>query len=1580
MKNLILQILQAFILCLVSLQATAQAPTSRGMYFDGADDYAIVFSLPDIDLNFTIEAWVKLHEPLSTGEVFPILTKDNGSAGYSFAIRENSGNAQLALLMNGGGTGSTFSSSISMASFANKQWHHVAVTRGILGGPINFYLDGASVGGVSVNNVSISTVITTAYIGANLNTSKYFKGQIDELRFFTTSERTSGQINLDMSAIGDQGAQYYWDFEAGTGQTISNDGLSTPSGDATLGTSSTSTDASDPLWALRVKNTSDAGLESFRQALTDANTLAGKNYIDFSIPTLGPWDISINTTLSIQEAAIVDATSQPGWEENTLGKRINIYRGTGFSTTFPQIAFDIGKNGEPTSDVEIYGLRVLDFNSGPDGQDVAFLVNNFGNRDNIKIGAQGKGNVTSNCKRSVTFFAPAGSTGNVVAYNRFGTNETGTTPSVVNDGNNDIIVIYAPLLIEHNVITKGISIFDGVNNNIIRNNKIGTGITGTENFSSSITATSNGIRLGGGYNIVRDNVIANFTNTSGDAIQVWGHNNQILFNRIGIGTGGGSLANVRGINFVTAGAGGGNYVKGNIISNNTDYAIVIGANRKALIAENEIYCNTSGVSSPKTPLTTITGLSGTTLSGTAGAGDSVYIYKDNAGCTDKQGKTYIGRTIASTGSWTYTFPSPPAPGDVITAMSSKVAAGDSLSSPFSAAFVVPVPVLDFYTLGPADWTMTSNWSNDGTNPCSCSPNNVPNANVRVRHDVSIGGSATVDSGTKIDIQNPVRVTITNPISLAELKGVSGAKIRMYRNVLPNVTNNLFATTPGTIVEFAAPVPDPTPHIPLNFGGNNFRNLHISGSGGLGIKSANGDLVVEEDFKVLPGGTFHVLDHNFTVKGNTEIAGTFTDNASGGVNTFKGIIVNNGTFSKAFGNNSDFIFENDITNNNQFSLNNDGSYTFNKPSSLTINNNSSTILGLYNAGQVNCDVIIQGGVNAGIINIDTLTIADGKTVTNHHKASIAGVCNGATATSTWVNATNSKLTIEGTAMPMATGVLDATATNNQVIYSIGNQDVKATNYDKLFFGNGSKTLSGNITVQDTLSALDGATPTLNLASHTIDAKGAFVGSNTTSPMAVTNGTVRFSGTSLQTISRKTSFDKIEINNPSNVQIAAAGNTANAITFTQGRLQLGNNDFTLTASNPLDQITQSFTASSTSYVETNGTGRLVRNGLQTSSSYVFPIGDASSIRHITIKPNLAGNAASNFVSGITPAPGNPPNNDQAAGMWLLSGLNSAEVTFENTGCISPNSKVNYYDGSAWSSANISTTYNSPAYIASGLGMDFSSGKTFTVFGAIPVNLNITPATIPNGVVGAVYDQIEAFNTSGGFSPYTFSIISGNLPAGLVLNTTTNRIEGTPTEAGTFTFTLQVQDNALNVGTQDYTLTIDRGIQSVSSVTVTSISANSYSIDGYSNVGLALSYFSTDEEVATVSGNVVTVRKEVVGEAEIKAFHPGDANYLPSDTVTVIRINNFGLVSAIGEDLEKSIKIYPNPSTHYLTAEVSDAQVNLERITLLEATGKEVTAEIQIDTQKAIIQMKDLPKGVYVLRMQTSQGTIFRRIVKI
>ena len=85
-----------------------------------------------------------------------------------------------------------------------------------------------------------------------------------------------------------------------------------------------------------------------------------------------------------------------------------------------------------------------------------------------------------------------------------------------------------------------------------------------------------------------------------------------------------------------------------------------------------------------------------------------------------------------------------------------------------------------------------------------------------------------------------------------------------------------------------------------------------------------------------------------------------------------------------------------------------------------------------------------------------------------------------------------------------------------------------------------------------------------------------------------------------------------------------------------------------------------------------------------------------------------------------------------------------------------------------------------------------KSFTVtISAALVAVSITTGSLSGGQVSSSYGA--TLTASGGTTPYTWSLSSGTLPAGLTLAASTGQISGTPTAAGTSTFTVQVKDSS-------------------------------------------------------------------------------------------------------------------------------------------------------------------------------------------
>jgi sugar lactone lactonase YvrE len=73
--------------------------------------------------------------------------------------------------------------------------------------------------------------------------------------------------------------------------------------------------------------------------------------------------------------------------------------------------------------------------------------------------------------------------------------------------------------------------------------------------------------------------------------------------------------------------------------------------------------------------------------------------------------------------------------------------------------------------------------------------------------------------------------------------------------------------------------------------------------------------------------------------------------------------------------------------------------------------------------------------------------------------------------------------------------------------------------------------------------------------------------------------------------------------------------------------------------------------------------------------------------------------------------------------------------------------------------------------------------------PPLLGVSTASLSSGTTGSAYSQKLA--ATGGAPPYTWSLAAGTLPSGLTLNPSTGAITGSPTTAGTSSFTVKVSD---------------------------------------------------------------------------------------------------------------------------------------------------------------------------------------------
>lgn len=121
-----------------------------------------------------------------------------------------------------------------------------------------------------------------------------------------------------------------------------------------------------------------------------------------------------------------------------------------------------------------------------------------------------------------------------------------------------------------------------------------------------------------------------------------------------------------------------------------------------------------------------------------------------------------------------------------------------------------------------------------------------------------------------------------------------------------------------------------------------------------------------------------------------------------------------------------------------------------------------------------------------------------------------------------------------------------------------------------------------------------------------------------------------------------------------------------------------------------------------------------------------------------------------------------------------------------------------------------YNISVTVTNKYGSDNISAGMYVYGETSKPKITTTQADIAVGYVDSSYSQRIVYNSGIG-EPSKASITNGNLPKGLILRQAGFGIyiEGKPTEEGTFTFTVRLQ-NAAGFDEETYTITIQKGYQ--------------------------------------------------------------------------------------------------------------------------------------------------------------------------
>lgn len=170
---------------------------------------------------------------------------------------------------------------------------------------------------------------------------------------------------------------------------------------------------------------------------------------------------------------------------------------------------------------------------------------------------------------------------------------------------------------------------------------------------------------------------------------------------------------------------------------------------------------------------------------------------------------------------------------------------------------------------------------------------------------------------------------------------------------------------------------------------------------------------------------------------------------------------------------------------------------------------------------------------------------------------------------------------------------------------------------------------------------------------------------------------------------------------------------------------------------------------------------------------------------------------------------------------------------------------------------------------------------------VNAPLPPPAVNGATVSGTYDTALNYTVTASNSPTSFAVVSGALPGGLSLNSTTGVISGTPTATGSFS----VQISATNyTGTGNPAELIFNISKKAQTVTFESLSDKVYgdgpfTLSATASSGFEVTYSSSHPEVATVSGTTMTVIG--AGTASITATQAGNSNYESATAVQDLNV---------------------------------------------------------------------------------------------
>lgn len=146
----------------------------------------------------------------------------------------------------------------------------------------------------------------------------------------------------------------------------------------------------------------------------------------------------------------------------------------------------------------------------------------------------------------------------------------------------------------------------------------------------------------------------------------------------------------------------------------------------------------------------------------------------------------------------------------------------------------------------------------------------------------------------------------------------------------------------------------------------------------------------------------------------------------------------------------------------------------------------------------------------------------------------------------------------------------------------------------------------------------------------------------------------------------------------------------------------------------------------------------------------------------------------------------------------------------------------------------------------------------------------------------------------------------------------------------------------------------------------------LEAVATSGLPVTFDLTPTDFAELDGNILVLKD--IGNIEVLFKQEGNRNYLPSPNY----VRFIEIVDIItGLSVLPNLKIYPNPADQELSIELPNH--SMKSLKMIDLSGK-IWHESRAQSSSATIDVKALPRGMYILQLETATGDQTARKVLI